>query len=201
MDRTSPANKPLDTSVPAAVALARLKHGNNRFAEAVVSEGKEVEKARAATAKAQRPFAVIVTCSDSRISTELLFDQNIGDLFVVRSAGNLVDDLGLGSIEFGVGTLGARLIVVLGHKGCSAVSASLAGAPLPGHLNAIVEAIRPAVERARTMAGDLLGNAIIENASLVAEKIKTLGVLGERGVQIVRAIYDLDSGVVDWIDA
>ncbi len=195
------ANSSTEASVSPSDAVERLKAGNARFASAVVSHGKEVEKARATTANFQRPFAVIVTCSDSRISTELLFDQNIGDLFVVRSAGNLVDALGLGSIEFGVGALGARLIVVLGHKGCGAVAATVAGGSLPGHLNAIVEAIRPAVEAARSKPGDLLDNAILENTTLVAAKIKKLGVLGDSDVKIVEAIYNLDSGVVDWINS
>ena len=101
-------------------ALNRLKAGNERFARTKVSAGKPVAARRIATAKAQHPFAIIVACADSRTSPEIVFDQNIGDLFVVRTAGNLVDDYALGSIEYAVEHLGSRLIVVLGHERCGA---------------------------------------------------------------------------------
>ena len=194
------ANSSAEASVSPSEALERLKAGNARFASAVITNGKEVADARAATAMSQHPFAVIITCSDSRLSPEILFDQNIGDLFVVRSAGNLVDSLGIGSVEFGVCALGAKLIVVLGHKGCGAIAATIKGDDLPGHLNSITEAVRPAVELAKHKDGDLLNNAIIENTSLVASKIRSKALLGDTGVQIVHAVYDIRSGTIDWFD-
>src|SRR5205814_3787874 len=106
------AAEPSAPSVSTGAALANLKEGNARFATHEVSQGKPNAAKRAETAQTQRPFAIVVSCADSRTSPELIFDHNIGDLFVVRTAGNLVDDYGLGSIEYAVNHLGARLIVV-----------------------------------------------------------------------------------------
>src|ERR1043166_3571559 len=110
------AADPPAASVPAGGALAKLKEGNLRFATSKVSQGKPTAARRAETAQAQHPFAIIVACADSRTPPELVFDQNLGDLFVVRTAGNLVNDHALGSIEYAVAELGARLGVVLGHE-------------------------------------------------------------------------------------
>ncbi len=107
------AADPPAASVPPDAALAKLKEGNLRFATSEISNGKPTAARRTETAQAQYPFAIIVGCADSRTAPELVFDQNLGDLFVVRTAGNLVDDHALGTIEYGVAHLGARLIVVL----------------------------------------------------------------------------------------
>src|SRR6266704_479902 len=112
-------------SVPADTALAKLNEGNLRFATSEVSQSKPTAARRKETVQGQHPFAIIVGCADSRTPPELIFDQNLGDLFVIRTAGNLVDDHALGSIEYGVEHLGARLIVVLGHQRCGAVKAAL----------------------------------------------------------------------------
>jgi len=111
-------------SVSPDAALAKLKEGNARFVASKVSDGKPTAAKRAETAQAQHPFAIILGCADSRTAPEIIFDQNIGDLFVIRTAGNLVDDHALGSIEYAVEHLGARLIVVLGHERCGAVTAA-----------------------------------------------------------------------------
>jgi carbonic anhydrase len=111
-------------------AVAKLTEGNARYVSKSVSTGKPTAKARAATAQSQHPFAIIVGCADSRTSPELVFDQNIGDLFVIRTAGNLVDDYALGSIEYAVAHLGAKLIVVLGHERCGAYQRSVRHAPI-----------------------------------------------------------------------
>lgn len=182
------------------VALARLKEGNRRFVANPMSAGKPTAARRTETAQSQHPFAVIVGCADSRTSPELVFDQNIGDLFVVRTAGNLVDDHALGSIEYAVEHLGSRLIVVLGHERCGAVKAALGSARAPGHINSLVRDIQPAVKAARSKAGDALANAVRENASLVAEKIRKEAEFGELAphVRIVTGYYDLDTGEVQW---
>jgi carbonic anhydrase len=189
-------------SVSPEVALARLKAGNARFVAHEVSAGKPTAARRAETAETQDPFAIVVACSDSRTAPELVFDQNIGDLFVVRTAGNLVDDLGLGSIEYAVDHLGTRLIVVLGHERCGAVSAAMASATAPGHVNALVRDIQPAVEAAKSEKGNPLANAIKANACLMAEKIRKEADLGEHKseVRIVTGYYDLDTGAVEWHD-
>ena len=188
------------SSVPADEALSRLKAGNERFASAKVSTGKPVAERRAETAQGQHPFALIVGCADSRTAPEILFDQNIGDLFVVRTAGNLVDDYALGSIEYGVEHLGVRLIVVLGHERCGAVTAALEAPSAPGHINSLVRDIQPAVSASKGKEGDALANAIHENDAQVAAKIRKQAQLGELApqVRIVEGYYDLDTGKVEW---
>ncbi|MGA2253824.1 MAG: carbonic anhydrase [Thermoguttaceae bacterium] len=190
------------TAVSPDVALARLKAGNARFVATPVSKGKPTAVRRAETARAQHPIAIIVGCADSRTSPELIFDQSLGELFVVRTAGNLVDDYGLGSIEYAVDHLGTRLVVVLGHERCGAVKAAMESATAPGHVNSLVRDIQPAVVAAKTEQGDPLANTVKANARLMAEKIRKEADLGEHKseVRIVSAYYDLDTGVVEWPD-
>ncbi len=187
-------------SVPADAALAKLKEGNLRFTTTEVSKGKPTAARRKQTAQGQHPFAIIVGCADSRTAPELLFDQNLGDLFVVRTAGNLVDDHALGSIEYAVAHLGARLIAVIGHQRCGAVEAALTSEHAPGHVDSLVRDIQPAVAAAKGKPGDALAATITENARQVAERIKANAALGDLGkeVQIVSAVYNLDTGKVEW---
>jgi carbonic anhydrase len=194
------ASDPAAPSVPPDEALARLKAGNERFAASKESAGKPVAARRTETAQSQHPFATIVGCADSRTAPEIVFDQSIGDLFVVRTAGNLVDDYALGSIEYAVEHLGVRLIVVLGHERCGAVTAALAGASAPGHVNALVRDIQPAVVATKGKEGDSLANAIHENDAQVAAKIRKQAELGALAsqVQVVEGYYDLDTGKIEW---
>jgi carbonic anhydrase len=187
-------------SVDADAALAKLKEGNLRFSTSEISQGKPTAARRAETAQAQHPFAIIVGCADSRTSPELVFDQNLGDLFVIRTAGNLVDDHALGSIEYAVAHLGTRLIVVLGHTSCGAVKAALESDHAPGHVDSLVRDIQPAVKAAKGKPGDALTAAINENARLVAAQVKARAALGElaKEVRIVFAVYDLDTGKIEW---
>lgn len=188
-------------SVEPDAALDLLKKGNERYAGEKVSEGKPVEAKRLETAKGQHPYAIIVGCADSRTAPEILFEANLGDLFVVRTAGNLVDDHALGSIEYAVEHLGARLIVVLGHERCGAVTAAIGSATAPGHVGSLVKDIQPAVAAAKGKAGDNLANTVQENASEVAAKIRKEAQLGELKdkVKVVAAYYDLDSGKIEWL--
>jgi carbonic anhydrase len=187
-------------SMSADGALAKLKEGNTRFVGSKVSQGKPTAARRAETAQSQHPFAIILGCADSRTSPEIVFDQNIGDLFVVRNAGNLVDDHALGSIEYAVEHLGARLIVVLGHERCGAVIAALAGDTAPGHVQSVVRDIQPAVQAVKGKDGDATQLAVAENARRMAEKIRNEANLGDlaKDVRIISAVYDLDSGRVDF---
>ena len=196
------AADPTAPSVAPDEALSRLKTGNDRFANSKESAGKPIAARRAETAQTQHPFAIIVGCADSRTAPEIVFDQNIGDLFVVRTAGNLVDDYALGSIEYAVANLGARLIVVLGHERCGAVKAALGGGSAPGHINSLVRDIQPAVAASKEKEGDALTNAVHENDAQVAEKIKKQAQLGELAsqVQVVEGYYDLDTGKVEWTE-
>src|SRR5437763_7555264 len=189
-------------SVDADAALAKLKEGNARFSSSKVSQGKPTAAKRAETAQAQHPFAIVLGCADSRTAPEIVFDQNIGDLFVVRTAGNLVDEHALGSIEYAVDHLGARLIVVLGHERCGAVTAALGSASAPGHINSLVRDIQPAVAASKGKEGDALANAIHENDAQVAAKIRKQAELGELAAQvrIIEGYYDLDTGKVEWTE-
>ena len=194
------ADHPPAASVPADAALTKLKEGNLRFATSEVSQGKPIAARRKETAQAQHPFAIIVACADSRTGPELVFDENLGDLFVIRTAGNLIDDHALGSIEYGVEHLGARLIVVLGHTGCGAVKAALESDHAPGHIDSLVRDIQPAVKAATGKPGDAMHATTTENARQVAAQIKAKAELGDlaKEVRIVSAVYDLDTGKVEW---
>ena len=186
--------------VAPATALKRLQEGNKHFISTKTSSHKPTAAKRHETAKEQHPFAVIVGCADSRVSPEILFDQNIGDLFVIRTAGELVDNYALGSIEYAVEHLGARLIVVMGHESCGAVKAAMSSGSAPGHIGNLVHDIQPAVELAKTQSGNPVRNAIIDNAQLIAQKICKEADFGEHAkeVKVVTAYYHLDSGQVEW---
>jgi len=194
------ASAPESQSVPPEGALSKLIEGNKRFSENKVSAGKPTAERRAATTQGQHPFAVIVGCSDSRVSPEIVFDQSIGDLFVVRTAGNLADDHALGSIEYAVEHLGSRLIVVLGHEKCGAVDAALKSATAPGHVNSIVRDIQPAIQAAKGRPGDTLANTVHENAIEIAAQIRKDAQLGDLAsqVKVISGYYHLDTGKVEW---
>ena len=189
------------TVVNAESALATLKKGNATYVSSPVSSGKPTEAARADSFKSQHPIAVIVTCSDSRTSPEIIFNQNLNRLFVVRTAGNVVDDIGLGSVEYAVEHLGVRLIVVMGHQSCGAVKATVAGGHVPAHINSIVNQIKPAVAQAKKEKGDLLANSIQCNAIRVSGKIRQDSALKDvTGVKVVPAVYNLQTGKVQWLN-
>jgi carbonic anhydrase len=187
-------------SVSADEALSKLKEGNARFVNSNVSAGKPTAARRAETAQGQHPFAIVLGCADSRTAPEIIFDQNIGDIFVDRNAGNLVDEHTLGTIEYAVEHLGVRLIVVLGHERCGAVSAAVASDSAPGHIQSLVRDIQPAVQAVKGKPGDTVHLAVAENARLMAEEIRTKASLGElaKDVRIIPAVYDLDRGKVDF---
>ena len=151
-------------------------------------------------AKAQHPVAVVVSCSDSRVPPEIVFDQGIGDLFVIRTAGEVVKDVELGSIEYAVEHLHVPLVIVLGHKRCGAVEAAVKGGAAPGNIASIVELIKPAVEEAKKQKGDVLDNAVKINVRMVSEQIKSSDIIGhfmkEQRVKVVKGYYDLDDGTV-----
>lgn len=188
-------------SVSADVAIANLVEGNTRFINEKYLNDHISADYRKELAKGQHPFAVIVTCSDSRVSPELVFDQGLGDLFVIRTAGEVVDELEIGSIEYAVEHLGAKLVVVLGHESCGAVSAAVTGGEMPKNIASIVNQIKPAVVKAKTQTGNLISNAIINNVNLVVDKINNNSdVLKEmKDVKVVGAVYSLTNSKVDFL--
>lgn len=184
-------------------ALKRLMDGNARYA-ANTSSNLDYSAGRAARATAQYPVAAILSCADSRIAPELAFDQGPGDLFVVRVAGNFVNDDGLASVEYAVKFLNTPLVIVLGHSNCGAIEAAIKvvrdGATLPGHLQEMVREIRPAVKAAKAgNPDDVLAAAIAANVNRGVRRLETakpiLADFVKNGkVKVVGAHYELSSG-------
>jgi len=202
-DANPPATtaKPKKPSVSPQESLKRMIEGNKRFIEGKRLNPNQSKARLLETAVAQYPFAAILGCADSRVPAEMVFDQGLGDLFVVRVAGNVASQTAIGSLEFSTAVLGAQLIMVLGHAKCGAVSAAVKGDPLPGRIGIFVEEIKPAVERVRFKTGDLEKNSIIANVQYQVENLTEsstiLGNLVKEGkLKIVGAQYDLASGKV-----
>ncbi|WP_121063312.1 carbonic anhydrase [Chachezhania antarctica] len=189
-------------------ALQRLMDGNARY---VANEAINTDHSvgRNARAEGQQPFAAIVSCADSRVAPELIFDQGPGDLFVVRVAGNFINEDGLASLEFGAAVLGVQVIVVLGHTSCGAVSATIQSIQdkelPPGHLPSLVNALRPAVyDVMATGADNLLEAATAKNAVLNAEMASKAepilaGMHEEGKLSSVAAVYDIATGKVEFL--
>jgi carbonic anhydrase len=185
-------------------ALKRLAEGNKRYTVGKFIRPHQTSVRRAELIDGQHPFAIVLSCSDSRIPVELVFDQGVGDLFVVRVAGNIADEVTIGSIEYAAAHLHVSLAVVMGHGSCGAVAATASGGELEGHLPAIVAALRPAVDKVKTQQGDVVNNAARANAVMVAEKLKAskpvLSELVRAGkLTITAAFYDIKSGKVEFI--
>ena len=183
-------------------ALLELVNGNLRYTSERFSSKYKLKKERIKNANGQKPFAVILSCSDSRVPPELIFDQGIGELFVVRTAGEVVDEIGLGSIEYAVEHLGTNLIVVLGYERCGAVKATVDGGKADGFISNIVAKILPAVTKAKTMQGEVLTNAIKNNVQVVIETLFKSEIIKEKQhkgeLKIVGGYYDLDDGKVSF---
>jgi len=204
-DPPAPGAAPPQNAISPAAALKRLIEGNARYAANDPNE-RDFSSSRAARARAQYPIAAILSCADSRVAPELVFDQEPGDLFVVRVAGNVVNRDLLASIEYGIHFLGAPLVMVLGHSGCGAVDAAIKvlkkKAALPGHLPELINAIKPAVVVAeRTKKGDLLDSAIAENVRRQVRRLENSPPVVKKlyagsKIDIVGAVYDLSTGKV-----
>jgi carbonic anhydrase len=182
--------------VTAGEALERLLEGNRRFASGAAEAPRRDAQRRAEQAKGQTPFAVILGCADSRVPPEIVFDQGIGDLFTVRVAGNIaVDDVTLGSIEFGVDVLDCPLLMVLGHEHCGAVKGAIDGVST-GYLGALVAPIVPVVDAVRGTTEDDVAAAVDENVrrqvALLSSAFPNVSVVGAR--------YALGSGLVESVE-
>ena len=197
------------TSLTSDEALARLKAGNEKFVNAPQLCEERLRDERANTAGDQSPWATVLTCSDSRVSPELIFGGvGIGELFVARNAGNVADTAVMGTIEYGAEHLGSPLVVVLGHQRCGAVQAACdvveKHVELQGSIRPMVDAIVPAAKSQKGKSGDFVDNAVRENARRNAAEIlagsKIIRHLVHEGkVKVVYARYDLESGVVDFL--
>lgn len=202
--------------ISAVDALERLREGNRRFVSDEVSEETLASREhRAGAAKPQNPFAIILACSDSRVPTELIFDRGIGDLFVIRVAGNIVAPSQIGSIEFAAKQFGTRLVVVLGHSDCGAIIATLQELGLKEshrspNLRAIVDRIRPAVEPILNEHSDLDDKAVVDecvraNVRASVEQLRHGSLILEQLINsgdltIVGAEYSIETGYIEFFE-
>ena len=191
-------------------ALAALKSGNERYVSDPQLCSLDLAKQRSAVAGHQAPWASIISCADSRVPPELIFGgHGLGELFVARNAGNLVDTATLGTVEYGAAVLGSPLIVVLAHTSCGAVKAACdvvtKNATYPGAIGPMIDPILPAALAARNEPGDFVDNAAKESAKRTAARLtaaSTLlaGLAGSDKLKIAAAIYDLETGAVSYLD-
>jgi carbonic anhydrase len=198
------------TSLSPDQALAKLKSGNQRYVSSPQLCSAKLAEQRGAVAAHQAPWATIISCADSRVPPELIFGgHGVGELFVARNAGNLVDTATLGTVEYGAAVLGSPLIVVLAHTSCGAVKAACdvvtKNATYPGAIGPMVEPIVPAALAVRGDAGDFVNNAARASAKRTASRLTAAstviaGLASGVKLKIVAAIYDLNTGVVSYLD-
>ncbi len=190
-------------------ALETLLDGNRRFMAGQPAHPHQATERRTEIVSGQQPFAAILTCSDSRVPPEIIFDCGLGDLFVIRVAGNVLDDVVLGSMEYAVEHLGVGLVMVLGHSRCGAVTAAVQGGHVPGHISSITERIRPAVERAFSSGAGVIdaaidaivNEAITVNVQLSVAELRVsqpalAQLVAEDKLLVVGARYELETGQV-----
>jgi len=195
----------LNAQVAPAEALKLLQEGNERFvAGKSIRPRQDINRVKEVSAS-QKPFAIVVGCSDSRVPNEIIFDQGVGDLFIVRTAGQVSTNASWGSIEFAEEVLGAKLIVVLGHTKCGAVAAAVNVPEVPGHIVTLINAIKPAATKVMGMPGDPVENAIRENVRMEVNELRQLEpVLAKRikegKIKIVGGVYNLETGKVEWLE-
>ena len=187
-------HKPNVKITSAEEALQFLKEGNERFVKGELSTKDTYEEDRNTLSGGQVPYAIVLCCADSRVAPEIYFDQKLGDIFVIRNAGNVVDDVVLGSIEYGAEHLGSPLVVVVGHTSCGAVTAACSGGELPRNIQAIVKKIAPSVEE-----GKSVNEVAAANAKAMVEEILNDEIIQHLGTKVVPAVYDILTGEVSWL--
>ena len=198
------------TTLGADEALETLKQGNRAYQTDSPVRAVQGRERRIEIALGQTPFVVLVSCSDSRVSPEILFGRGLGELFIVRNAGNCVDTAALGSIEYGVSQLGVPLVLVMGHSRCGAVEAAIDvvknNTVYPGSIGRMIEPIVPAILSQRDKPGDYVENCVRANVSRVVNRLRSasepslLDPLKAGKLRIVGASYSLDTGTVDFFD-
>jgi carbonic anhydrase len=203
------------TATPAAIAavsgatmsaeqsLKLLVEGNQRFVAGKLEHPNQTPERRAEVAKGQHPFAAVLACSDSRTPPEIIFDRGLGDIFTVRVAGNVADQVVIESLDYSVKHLGVRLVMVLGHRRCGAVIAAVEGHEEPGDVGPMLSELKPAVAASKGMPGDPVENAVRENVKLVMKKLATspeLAAMVKSGeLKVVGGVYDLDTGTIEML--
>ena len=201
-----PARNPNPNPVSIEEAVSRLEAGNRRFSNRSPRYPNQSRSRRESVAQAQYPFAAILGCADSRVPPEMIFDQGLGDLFVVRVAGNVASNMAIGSLEYTTAVLGTQLIVVLGHQKCGAVTAAMRNQPVPGRIDFVVDNIKPALNQSRSINNDFgtTERAVIDNIQYQKERLlKNSQVLDqlvrESRLEIVGAFYNMETGKVNFL--
>ncbi len=175
-------------------AIETLKSGNARFVAGTLTPKDDYAALREQLSAGQHPFAVVLCCSDSRVAPEIIFDQKLGDLFVIRNAGNVIDKHVLGSIEYAVEHLGTSLVVVMGHSCCGAVTATHLGETLPDNIMAIARRIKPSIN-----TSDGIDDNARRHAKRMAKLVQGDPIVHHLHAQVTAAFYDIQSGQVEWL--
>ena len=181
-------------------ALDLLKEGNARFTSDSLQHNKQDSERRAQLSQGQHPYAIILSCADSRVIPEVTFDTGLGELFVVRVAGNIANTSSIASIEYAVANLEVKLIAVMGHESCGAVTAAINGGDAGPNLNHLISMIEPAVAQSvKSSVNEVVKENARVNAKLLVDKSEIISkAIKERNVKIVTAYYNLESGIVDF---
>jgi carbonic anhydrase len=190
--------------ITSEAALSELKAGNEHHVQNRYRRPHQTTARLNELVSGQYPEAAVLSCADSRVPPEIVFDQGLGDLFVVRVAGNVATDTEIASLEYGAEHLHIPLLVVLGHESCGAVAATIQGGEPDGHIGTLVNLIKPAVEKSRTMTGDPLSNAVRTNVQMVVQQLRTTKpilskLVAEGKLKIIGGVYSLETGKVTWL--
>lgn len=192
-------------NLSAEKAIKKLEQGNARFVQLHQKHPDETKQRRKDMLKGQHPFVVILSCSDSRVPPELIFDQGLGDIFEIRNAGNVLNKHVIGSIEYAVMHCGVKLIVIMGHQDCGAIAATLSGVSETEYIKALEDSIQPAVEQCKANGKEVNSDNVVKAHvmqdidELMAQDTELVKYMKEHNVKIVPAYYHLDSGKVDFL--
>ena len=187
-------------------ALKKLKKGNDRFVSMHLKHPDGDKKRRKEMLKGQHPFVIILSCSDSRVPPELIFDQGLGDIFEIRNAGNVLNKHVIGSIEYAVMHCGVKLIVIMGHQDCGAINATLSGVSETEYIQALEDSIKPAIEDCKNKGLEINSDNVVKAHviqdinELLKEDLTLVKYIKEKGVKIVPAYYHLDTGKVEFLE-
>ena len=192
-------------NISAKKALKKLIQGNERFINSKSEHPDEDLKRRKEALKGQHPFAVILSCSDSRVPLEIIFDQGIGDIFEIKNAGNVLDDHVIGSIEYAVMHCGVKLVVIMGHQDCGAIAATLSGVSETKYIQSLEDSIKPAIEDCKKQGLEINSDNVVKAHvaqdinELLSQDTELVQYMKKHDVKIVPAYYHLDSGKVDFL--
>jgi carbonic anhydrase len=190
-------------TMSAARALQLLLDGNHRFITGHMEHPNQSPDRRREVAKGQHPFAAVLSCSDSRVPPEIIFDRGLGDLFVVRVAGNVATDLTIESLDYSVKHLGVRVVMILGHTKCGAVTAAVLGHDEEGDVGPMLKELQPPVEETKGESGDPVENAIRQNVLYVMQKVAAAPefqpMIKDGELKIIGGIYDLETGKIEML--